>query len=217
MPLDQMHSANPPSHPDLLAWLARDTVDHGYDLRRLIRGLVLSRAYAHDSHWEGQDTPRPALFAVAAIRPLTPLQLAASLRLATTDPATLGGEIQREALEKRIAALEEGARSLASELSSSGVDSQIGVAEALFFSNGKRVFHELLSDGEGRLVTRLKQTATLDEKIELAVGNVLSRPPDDEDRRIHTEFLAARTDRPDDACRQLVWALVTCAEFRFNH
>lgn len=23
MPLDQMHSANPPSHPDLLAWLAR--------------------------------------------------------------------------------------------------------------------------------------------------------------------------------------------------
>ena len=54
MPLDQMHSANPPSHPELLAWLARDTVDHGYDLRRLIRGLVLSRAYARASRWDGR-------------------------------------------------------------------------------------------------------------------------------------------------------------------
>ena len=38
MPLDQMHSENPPSHPELLQWLARDMVEHGYDLRRLIRG-----------------------------------------------------------------------------------------------------------------------------------------------------------------------------------
>ena len=49
MPLDQMHSENPPSHPELLQWLARDLVQHKYDLRRLIRGLVLSETYARDS------------------------------------------------------------------------------------------------------------------------------------------------------------------------
>ena len=31
-PLDQMHSENPPSHPELLDFLARDTAANGYDL-----------------------------------------------------------------------------------------------------------------------------------------------------------------------------------------
>ena len=113
MPLDQMHSANPPSHPELLDWLARDTATHGYDLRRLIRGLVLSGAYARGSRWDGEEAPRPSLFAVALVRPLTPTQLASSLRLATVDPASLPPDFQSEAFEKRIEALEQSARSLA--------------------------------------------------------------------------------------------------------
>src|SRR5262249_5539292 len=44
-PLDQMHSENKPTHPKLLQWLARDTAAHNYDLRRLIRGIVLSQTY----------------------------------------------------------------------------------------------------------------------------------------------------------------------------
>jgi hypothetical protein len=217
MPLDQMHSANPPSHPDLLAWLARDTIEHGYDLRRLIRGLVLSRAYARDTRWDGEEPPRPSLFAVAVVRPLTPAQLACSLRLATADPASLPPDLKPAEFEKRILALEDGARSLAGVLGSSAADTQIGVAEALFFSNGKRIPQDLLSDGDGRLVGRLKQIAAPAEQIDLAVRNVLSRPPDDEDRRVLAEYLVERTDRPEEACRQVVWALLTCAEFRFNH
>ncbi|HZW31748.1 MAG TPA: DUF1553 domain-containing protein, partial [Isosphaeraceae bacterium] len=217
MPLDQMHSANPPSHPELLAWLARDTIDHGYDLRRLIRGLVLSRAYARSSQWDGAEAPRPSLFAVAAVRPLTPRQLAGSLRLAVADPASLPAGLEPAELEKRIETLEDSARALATALTTSGGDSQIGVAEALLFSNGKRIAQDLLADGPGRLVTRLKQTAAPAEQIDLAVRNVLARPADDEDRRILAAYLAQRTDRPEDACQQVLWALLTCSEFRFNH
>jgi hypothetical protein len=217
MPLDQMHSANPPSHPELLAWLGRDTIEHGYDLRRLIRGLVLSRAYARSSQWDGDEPPRPSLFAVAAVRALTQVQLAVSLGLATTDPVELPPGLDRGELEKRIAGIEDRARPLGGDFGSAGGESQIGVAEALLFSNGKSISQDLLSDRAGRLVSRLKQSAAPADQIDLAVRNVLSRLPDDEDIRILGAFLEQRTDRPDEACRQLVWALLTCSEFRFNH
>ena len=202
MPLDQMHSENPPSHPELLAWLARDMAEHGYDLRRLIRGLVLSEAYARSSRWEGAEQPRPSLFAVALVRPLTPMQLATSLWLATADPASLPADFESEPFEKRIEALEESGRPLASSFATSGGDSQIGVAEALLFSNGKRIAGDLLADGADRLVGRL-ETDRRDRPtlIDLAVRNVLSRPPDDEEVRTLGAYLEQRTDRPDEACR----------------
>src|SRR5262249_10812675 len=80
--VDQLHSENPPSHPELLDWLARDTIEHGYDLKRLIRGIVLSEAYARSSHWDNGPAPKPQFFAVARVRPLTPLQYATALKLA---------------------------------------------------------------------------------------------------------------------------------------
>ncbi len=95
-PLDQMHSENPPSHPELLQWLARDTIDHGYDLRRLTRGLVLSRAYSRTSRWESAEPPSPKWFAVGAVRPLSPMQLALSMWVATTDPASLADDADRK-------------------------------------------------------------------------------------------------------------------------
>ncbi len=217
MPLDQMHSANPPSHPELLAWLARDTIEHGYDLRRLVRGLVLSRGYARSSQWESENPPRPTLFAVALARPLTPMQLAASLRIATADPASLAAGEKSEVLDKRIASLEDAARSMADAFGSSASDTQIGVAEALLFSNGKRIAREFLSEDDGRLVGRLEKIAAPADQIETAVRNVLSRTPDDDERRMLAGYLSERSDRPAEACRQLVWALLTCAEFRFNH
>ena len=61
-PLDQMHSENRSSHPDLLAWLSRDFIAHDYDLSRLIRGLVSSKTYARGGRWDATAPPIPRHF-----------------------------------------------------------------------------------------------------------------------------------------------------------
>jgi hypothetical protein len=38
-----------PTHPELLDWLARDFVEHGWDVKRLCRSIVLSSTYRQDS------------------------------------------------------------------------------------------------------------------------------------------------------------------------
>ncbi len=168
MPLDQMHSENPASHPELLDWLARDTSSNGYNLRRLIRGLVLSKTYARSSRWESDELPRASQFAVARIRALTPMQMALSLRLATTDPARFQTAKPADN-NKAIEDLEPGARGLASVFEQPTEDFQIGVTEALLFSNSDRIIKELLTDGGDRLVGRLKTCKEARETVDLAV------------------------------------------------
>src|SRR4029077_19137019 len=40
----------PPTHPELLDWLARDFIEHGWDIKQLCRTIVLSSTYRQDSH-----------------------------------------------------------------------------------------------------------------------------------------------------------------------
>jgi hypothetical protein len=216
-PLDQMHTANDPTHPELLEWLARDLVENKYDLRRLVRGIVLSKAYSRSSRWDGERWPRPQLFAVARLRALTPMQLATSLRVATTSPDALPATLKANDFEQRIEQMENGARGFASLIEQPRDDFQIGVIEALLFSNSERIQRELLIDGNDRLVGKLKLTKGTDEAIELAVRNVFSRPASAEEKKVLGEYLRARAARPTEAYQQMVWALLTSSEFRFNY
>jgi hypothetical protein len=214
-PLDQMHSENPPSHPELLAWLARDTAAHDYDLRRLIRGLVLSQAYSRSSRYPTAP-PEARLFAVAKLRPLTPMQLAASLKIARTDPATLDGK-KAEEFEKAIEQLEGSARGLAAMIAQPTDNFQVGVGEALLFSNGERITKEYLTDEPGSVLGRVKSIGDPKEAVALLVKVAYGRPPTADETATLVAYVEKRKDRQAEAYRQVLWALVTGPEFRFNY
>lgn len=216
-PIDQMHAENEPSHPELLDWLARDTAEHGYDLRRLIRGIVLSNAYTRSSRHDGERWPPLRSFAVARVRALTPMQLAVSLRIASSDPEQFPATLRPDELDRRMEALENSARGLAGLFEQPRDDFQISVTEALLFSNNDRLQRELLADGRDRLLGRLKDSKSPEEAIDLAVGTVLNRPPSSDEKKAMLDYLAARRDRLSEGYKQMMWALLTSAEFRFNH
>lgn len=215
-PLDQMHSENPPSHPDLLKWLARDTAANKYDIRRLVRGIVMSKAYSRDGRYASELRPEDKFFALAKLRPLTPQQLATSLKIATTDPKSYDN-LKPDEFEKRIEQAEQAGRSLASLIAQPTDNFQIGVGEALLFSNGDRVMKEFLTDGGGSLLAAAKAAKAPADAVTQLVRTSMARPATDAEIQALTAYAAERTDRPTDAHKQILWALVTCPEFRFNH
>ncbi len=189
MPLDQMHQENASSHPELLDWLAADLVENGYDLRRLFRGLVLSKAYSRTSHWEGDRRPPPELFAVASVRPLTPTQLARSLSLATADQSQFSGAC-REELQAAIAAAAEPKNT--ERFGQPTADYRVPAAEALLFSNGEQFQQDYLQQG---LVAQLAHLPSDRHRlIELVTWNILSRAPaDDEEINLLSGYLGNAT------------------------
>jgi hypothetical protein len=218
-PLDQMHSENPPSHPELLAWLARDAESHDYDIRRLLRGLVLSRAYGRSSRWEGPgESPAPRHFAVAEVRALSPMQFSMSLLVATANPLSINEAAgNAETWVNRRKELENQAAGFAKEIEVPGENFQVSVSEALLFSNNERIEKDYLRDSNDRLPGALKSLSDRNEVARTAYLSIFSRPPDAEETAVLTHYLNERTDRPVAALQQALWAMITSGEFRFNY
>jgi hypothetical protein len=217
-PVDQMHSENPPAIPGLLEWLAEDLAAHGYDLDRLVAGLVSSRAYQLASARSGEgEEASDRHFARALLRPLTPHQYALSILLATGDD-TFDQAREPEARGRRYRDLE----GQVAALTRPGVLDprtdrfQSSTAEALFMSNNAEVQRLVLPAGNN-LAARLAAIADTRQLVETAVWAVLSRPAGDEEREFLTRWVDGRPQDRAKACGQLIWALITSAEFRFNH
>jgi hypothetical protein len=139
------------------------------------------------------------------------MQLATSLKVATADPTTLTKDA-----EKRIEAIEKSASGLANLFPQPNDNFQVGVAEAMLFANNEALQKSLL-DGANTLTERMKVEPDLTKRAELAIRTVLSRPARPDEMQAIVGYMQRRLNRPADACQQVVWALLTSAEFRFNH
>ena len=191
-PADEMNARNVPSHPQLLDWMAQDFISHGYDVRYFIRGVVLSQPYGFST-----GTTPPELFAAAMERPLTGEQLARSWRVAAGLPPE--DDALRHAV---ISALPEVLPK----------DYPVSFQQAQFLS-GSIALDGLLKDRPETTVGRLGSLNESDARVRAAFSAVYGRLPETGELAEATRLMDQMGGTPLDKSRDLLWALMTSAEF----
>jgi hypothetical protein len=199
-PVDEMNDRNVPSHPELLAWLADDFATHQYDVRRMVGAIVLSRVYglAPVAEYASADqSAPPEAFARALERPLTAEQIARSWRMACGLPP------DDDALRREV---------IAAMPDVMPRDYNATFQQAQFLAESRELV-KLLEPAPGNTVERLAQIEDDQSRVREAFMAVFQRWPDSEEQVQSLAFLAAQADSPNGGVGDLLWALVTSAEF----
>lgn len=204
-PFDQMDSAHPPSHPELLDWLANDFRNSNYNVRRLLRALLLSQPYALASV-RPTAADNPADFAYFLEKPLSAEQLLHSWNMALRGQS----ESDPQPLNELRTAFPE----VLPETITTGID------KTLFLSNNP-VLPQLIaaSTTDGGLLHALTTAPSPEAAAVIAFQRVFSRSPAEEEQQAIINYLQQHSTANDTskAWQQVLWAMLTSAEFRFNH
>ena len=211
-PVKEMSSEYPPSHPELLAWLARDFEQSGHDIKKLIRDIVLSEVYQLDSKPSGLSRPEPSVFAVALEKPLHAEVLFRSLLVATGRwPSASDTKVDAAAFRKLL--LSQFPDLFPREYNAS-------IQQAMFLSNNPIVRDMLHPDGGSpglNLPSLLLNLPGQSERVSVAFETVFGRPPSRDETAMFEGYLGRRDDRPAKGIEQMLWAMVCSPEFLMNH
>lgn len=245
-PADQIDSRHRASHPELLDWLARDFEQSKYDIKRLVQAITLSRVYQLDSKPSGKTIPRPESFARALDKPLSAEQLLHSLWIATGNNAASSNSLSNNSLASRmevektssvnVSKLPNAGKLEVTKAASTLIDGKKvfelectfaaafpdlmadtynpSLQQALFLSNSP-IVDGLLNSAPGNTTAKLIALKTNEARVRAAFVTVLGRAPDASELQQCQLILNARS--PEKGIRNLLWALLTCAEFQVNH
>ncbi|HUY91831.1 MAG TPA: DUF1549 and DUF1553 domain-containing protein [Pirellulales bacterium] len=224
-PIDDARSTNPPSNPELLDALARDFVEHGYDVKHLIRVICNSAAYSLSS--TPNDVNRDDVQSYARYYPRRlaaevlldslgqVLEAPTKFRATAGDfpPGTRAIDLPDEAAPSHfLDVFGRPARNSACECER--IDSP-ALGQTLELVNSNELQAKLTS--EHGYVARLADGGRPHaENVNAVFLRVFGRSPRDKERAVAVTFLESQANRKE-AYASLLWSLVATNEFLFNH
>ena len=232
-PLDVHHSANPPSHPELLDALTDKFVAHDFDVKWLQREIALSDAYQRSTRLpDTAASPPKESFLVGIERRLSAEQIMSSILVATGQTEMIPAEAAKkpdgeadtvelpDIASTELPSLPEIRTAFLAALANDAREPEESVAStvkgALFWRNSD-IVQRLVHRRPGNVLDRLAATDDVGVLVDELFLTVLSRHPTHDEQATVAAFLASRPDEKDVVTRDAMWALLTSVEFYVNH
>lgn len=219
-PVDDLRATNPPSNPALFESLCTEFVQSKFDMRKIMRLLVTSRAYQLSSTTTAANRNDSRFFSHYYVKRLPAAALLDSICQATGVTESFPGEAQ-------------GVRAI--QLTGPHVDSyflktfgrseritacncenstEVTLPQLLHLQNSPALLSKVMAP-DGRLLPLVSRSSSDDELLDELYLNTLSRFPTPAERdKLRTSIQSV--DRTESAA-DLMWALLNSKEFTFNH
>jgi WD40 repeat protein len=221
-PVDDFRASNPPSNGPLLEWLAQDFVKHGYNLKHLMRTIMLSQTYRLSSLPNETNVADLKNYSRSYRRRL-PAETLLDAVCAVTEvketfsglpPDALAKQTWNHKLESQF--MDAFGRPNASSECPCERDAKPSVVQALHLMNSNKL-QDMLVSSKGRVARLAKSTAKPEQIVEELYLATFARLPTAEETGIAVNVFSAKDATRQTAIEDILWSLLNSAEFVFNH
>jgi hypothetical protein len=222
-PVDDVRLTNPPSHPELLAALAKDLSDQHYDFRHLLKTVIASRTYQLASTVTPSNVSDEQNFSRATFRRMEAEVL-------------LDAICQTTGVSEKFDGVPAGSRAI--QLWDSQVPNYFlgifgrpmrntacdcervsapNVSQVLHVLNSPEIQAKLMHEGGTVADFSRREELTDDQIVDELYLTFFSRFPDVQEKGAGCAYLAKHAQNRRPAIEDLAWSLMNTLEFVFNH
>jgi hypothetical protein len=219
-PVDDLGPHNIPTNPELLDYLSQEFCSSGYDLRKLMTWITLSRPYGLSSERTSSNIKDDPLLGEAPrfshfyLRQMEAEQLYESL-LVATEASKSGSYEQQEQLKSRW--LRQFTTAFGTDEGEESTTFNGTIPQVLMLFNGDLI-RQATSTAKGTLIDRLANSQIKETKMvdQLFLAG-LARKPSGKERDMARSIFLARRGNTKEALKDIWWVILNTNEFIFNH